>query len=112
MTARAARVAAAERASAASRFAREHWPRLLFGAVVLYVFFGNAGFRSLIANWMELRRLQGEIVQLDRDEKDLDARLKALRTGDGAVERAARRDLGYIKKGEIEYRFPPPEKKP
>lgn len=106
MTARAARVAAA------ARFAREHWPRLLFGAGVLWVFFGNAGFRSMVGNWLELRRLQREIVQLDHDEKDLDARLKSLRSGDGAVERAARRDLGYIKKGEIEYRFPPPEKKP
>jgi cell division protein FtsB len=106
MTARAARPAAA------AEFARRHWPRLLLGGGLLYVFFGNAGFRSLVSNWLELRRLRGEIVQLDRDEKDLDAKLKSLRAGDGAVERAARRDLGYIKKGEIEYRFPPPEKKP
>lgn len=106
MTAKAARL------QAAAGFAREHWPRLLLGAGLFYVFFGNAGFRSLVRNWLELRRLRGEIVQLDKDEKDLDAKLKALRSGDGAVERAARRDLGYIKKGEIEYRFPPPEKKP
>ena len=106
MTAKAARWAAA----AAS--AREHWPRLLAGAGLLFVFFGNAGFRSMVANWMELQRLKGEISQLDNDEKELDVRLKAMRAGDGGVERAARRDLGYIKKGEIEYRFPPPEKKP
>jgi cell division protein FtsB len=54
--------------------------------------------------------LRSEIIQLDRDEKALEAKLKALRTGDGPIERAARLDLGYIKKGEIEYRFPPPEK--
>jgi cell division protein FtsB len=96
----------------AREFAREHWPRLLVGAALVWVFFGNAGFRSMVSNWLELRRLRGEIVALDRDEKDLDSRLKALRSGDGGVERAARRDLGYIKKGEIEYRFPPPEKKP
>jgi cell division protein FtsB len=96
------------RASAAA-FAREHWPRLAAVALLLVVFFGNSGFRSLVANWRELRRLHGEIADLERDEKDLDARLKALRAGDG-VERAARRDLGYIKKGEIEYRFPPPGK--
>jgi len=105
MSGKAARAAAAE-------FAREHWVRLLVGAGLCWVFFGNAGFRSLVSNWLELRRLRGEISALDRDEKDLDAKLKALRSGDGAVERAARRDLGYIKKGEIEYRFPPPEKKP
>ena len=106
MTARAARWAAAQ------SFVLENWPRLLLGAGLFLVFFGNAGFRSMVSNWMELRRLKGEIVQLDRDEKDLDERLKALRAGDGGVERAARLDLGYIKKGEIEYRFPPPGKKP
>ncbi|MFI5349812.1 MAG: septum formation initiator family protein [Elusimicrobiota bacterium] len=104
--------AKAARGAAAAAFAREHWPRLLAAAALLYVFFGNAGFRSMVSNWMELRRLKSEIVALDHDEKDLDVKLKALRSGDGGVERAARRDLGYIKKGEIEYRFPPPEKKP
>jgi cell division protein FtsB len=104
--------AKAARGEAAAAFAREHWPRLLAATALLYVFFGNAGFRSMVSNWLELRRIKTEIVALDRDEKDLDAKLKALRAGDGGVERAARRDLGYIKKGEIEYRFPPPEKKP
>lgn len=103
--------AKAARATAVVEYAREHWPRLLAIAALLYVFFGNAGFRSMVANWMELRRLKGEISTLARDEKDLDEKLKALRAGDGGVERAARRDLGYIKKGEIEYRFTPPEKK-
>ena len=102
----------AARTAAMAEFAREHWVRLLVGAGLLYVFFGNAGFRSLVSNWLELRRLKNEIVQSEREEKDLAAKLKALRSGDGGVERAARRDLGYIKKGEIEYRFPPPEKKP
>ncbi len=101
----------AARLAAAADFAREHWARVLAGAALLAVFFGNAGFRSLVSNWRELRRLHAQIDQLRGDEKDLDAKLAALRTGNGAVERAARRDLGYIKKGEIEYRFPPPEDK-
>ena len=91
-----------------ARLAREHGPRALAAGALLAVFFGNAGFRSLVGNWRELHRLHGEIANLERDERDLDARLKALRAGDSGVERAARRDLGYIKKGEIEYRFPPP----
>ena len=95
----------------ASDFFRANWGRLLTGAGLLLVFFGNAGFRSLTRNWFELRRLNQEIVALQREEKDLDGRLKAMRSGDGPVERLARRELGYIKKGEIEYRFPPPEKK-
>lgn len=100
-----------DRARRASDYVRVHWGRLLTGGALLVVFFGNGGFRSLTRNWLELRRLNKEIISLEREEKDLDARLKSLRSGDGPVERLARRELGYIKKGEIEYRFPPPEKK-
>ena len=98
------------RLASAAEFAREHWARFLIGIGVFWVFFGNAGFRSMVSNWLELRRLRAEIVQLDRDEKELNEKLKSIRSGDGAVERSARSELGYIKKGEIEYRFPPPEK--
>jgi len=100
-----------DRARRASEFLRAHWGRLLTGGVLVFVFFGNGGFRSLTRNWLELRRLNKEIVALQAEEKELDGRLKALRSGDGPVERLARRELGYIKKGEIEYRFPPPAKK-
>lgn len=100
-----------KRARLASDVVRANWGRLLAGAVLLVVFFGNGGFRSLTRNWIELRRLNKEILALQGEEKELDGRLKALRAGDGPVERLARRELGYIKKGEIEYRFPPPEKK-
>jgi cell division protein FtsB len=89
---------------------KENWRRLALGAGVLAVFFGNAGFRSLVSNWLELRRLRGELARLEREEKELDSQLKSLRSGEGPVERLARRELGYIKKGEIEYRFPPPGK--
>jgi cell division protein FtsB len=90
---------------------REYWLRLVVAAGLGAVLFGNSGFRSLFGNWRELRRLQGDIANLARDERDLNERLKSLRAGDGGVERSARLDLGYIKKGEIEYRFPPPAKK-
>lgn len=100
-----------ERAARAADFARAHWGRLLLAGGLLAALFGNSGFRSLAGNWLELRRLNKEIAGLEREEQRLDAELKALRAGDGPVERLARRELGYIKKGEIEYRFSPPEKK-
>ena len=100
-----------ERTRRARDFVRAHWGRLFVGAGLFVVFFGNGGFRSLTRNWLELRRLNREIFALKREEQELDGRLKALRSGDGPVERLARRELGYIRKGEIEYRFPPPEKK-
>lgn len=98
------------RARAAALWLRENGVRIAIASGVLAVFFGNAGFRSLVSNWLELRRLKSELVHLEHEEKELDGQLKALRSGEGPVERLARRELGYIKKGEIEYRFPPPEK--
>lgn len=99
------------KARAAAGWLRDNWGRLALAAGVLAVFFGNAGFRSMVSNWLELRRLKGELVRLEREEKELGVQLSALRSGEGPVERLARRELGYIKKGEIEYRFPPPEKR-
>ena len=91
-------------------FAREHWPRLLLTAALLAVFFGNQGFQSLVRNWLELRRLRGEISSLRSREADLDRSLRLLRSGHGQLERAARKELGFIKKGEVEYRFEPPSR--
>lgn len=57
---------------------------------------------------MELRRLRREIVAMTQDEAKLTQRLLALRAGSTSFEGLARKELGYIKPGEIEYRFPPP----
>ena len=82
--------------------------RLAVALGLLAVFFGNQGFRSLVRNYLELRGLKQEIAALETEEKRSAERLKLLRSGDSSVERLARRELGYVRKGEIEYRFPPP----
>ena len=100
-------VNAARRAQALAFF-KAQWPRLLISTAVVAVFFGNQGFRSLVRNYLELRQLKREIALLEREEGRHAQRLKLLKAGDGSIERMARRELGYVKKGEIEYRFPPP----
>ena len=89
-------------------FIRRHWLRFLVAAVLLIVFFGNQGFIGLVRNYKQLRRLRQEIAALEREEASLSERLKVMRSGDASLERLARKELGYIKKGEIEYRFTPP----
>ncbi|MBI5209471.1 MAG: septum formation initiator family protein [Elusimicrobia bacterium] len=89
-------------------FVQRHWTRILLSAFLLAVFFGNQGFRSLVRAWIELRHLRSEIVQLEREQAKLSRRLPSGRGGDFALERLARRELGFVKPGEIEYRFPPP----
>ena len=91
--------------------ARDHWGRILFYALLAAVFFGNQGFRSLVKNWLELRRLRSEIVSLERQQEQLEGKHKSLRSGDIPLERMARKELGFIKPGEIEYRFTPPGRK-
>lgn len=88
--------------------ARDNWPRLAVSAALVIVFFGNGGFRSLVRNWMELRKLDHELSDLRKQEDVESSRLKLLKSGDSSLERLARSELGYIKKGEVEYRFPPP----
>jgi cell division protein FtsB len=94
----------------AREFARDNWARLAATAILLGVFFGNSGFRALVGNWWQLRRLKTELAALEKEEVMHAERLKLVRAGDRALERMARRELGYVRKGEIEYRFPPPEK--
>ncbi len=93
---------------AALEAARDNWPRLALTAVLVVVFFGNGGFRSLVSNYLEMRRLNHELADLRRQEQAESSRLATLKSGDASLERLARRELGFIKKGEIEYRFPPP----
>ncbi len=89
-------------------FLRRHWRRLLGGAIFAFVLLGNQGFRGLVRNWLELRRLHLEIAELKAKEEGEAGRLKALRSGGASFERLARKELGFIREGEIEYRFAPP----
>ena len=76
------------------------------GAALLL--FGNEGFRTLVSSKLRLRELNGRIEELGREEESLRERIRAVKEDDHALERAVRRELGYQKPGEIEYRFPPP----
>ena len=84
------------------------WPRLVLSALILGALFGNQGFRSMVSNWIELRELRRELGELDCEQARLSRRLRAARGNGLALERLARRELGYVRPGEIEYRFPPP----
>jgi cell division protein FtsB len=100
--------AALPRRDRTKTFLMNNWPRLAISFALLAVFFGNQGFRSLVRNYIELRSLKKDLVALENEERHSSERLKLLRSGDVSVERMARRELGYVRKGEIEYRFPPP----
>lgn len=71
---------------------------------------GNQGFRKAVSNALLLRRIERTDAELLREEARLYKELVAARSDDYALEDAARGELGYLKPGEVEYRFPPPKK--
>ncbi|MBI5202941.1 MAG: septum formation initiator family protein [Elusimicrobia bacterium] len=91
---------------------RPWWRRgWVWGSVALVVvMFGNSGFRRLISRWRELRKLKHELAELKTEEAKLQERIKSSQKAGPSLERAARKELGYLKPGEVEYRFPPPKK--
>lgn len=88
---------------------RKRWLRVAAGAGLFAVIAGNGGARSLVTSWLELRALKKEIAALEDEERRLEQRLKAMKGGDASLERLARQELGFVKKGEIEYRFTAPK---
>ena len=73
-----------------------------------FVLLGNKGFRNLVANYREYRALTAKKTRLEAQRTELAKQLKNIGENP-AVEQAARRELGLIRPGETEYRFPPPE---
>jgi len=80
-------------------------------AAIVIILFGNRGFRRLLSNTIYLRRLNSGIVALKEEQARLKARIAAVRGDDVELERVARKELGYLKSGEVEYRFSPPGKR-
>lgn len=91
-------------------FLRERWVPLLVAGILLFLVFGNSGFDNLLRNYKELRHLRAELSALGVEEKSLQKKLHLIEHEDSYLERMARKELGYMKPGEMEYRFPPPQK--
>jgi cell division protein FtsB len=77
---------------------------LLLAALLL----GNKGFRTLVSSALHLRRLESQVAEAEAEEARLKAAIEAVKNDDLALESAVRRELGYQRPGEVEYRFPPP----
>ncbi|PIP83972.1 MAG: hypothetical protein CO113_16535 [Elusimicrobia bacterium CG_4_9_14_3_um_filter_62_55] len=93
-------------ARAITRRAAAVYGGLALAAVLLLV--GNRGFRTIISGHFQLRRLNAEMTRLEREEAELQARIDAVQHDDWALERVVRKQLGFRRDREIEYRFPPP----
>lgn len=90
---------------------RSRWIWAGAGVLAAVVLLGNSGVRSLVSSWWSLRGLRKDLASARREEEVLKGRIAAAKGDDRALERAARNELGLQRPGEIEYRFPPPEKR-
>lgn len=74
-------------------------------ALVLLFLFANQGFRKMMHNRKELKRLEAEIEKLEEQNILFKKELALSKHDLPYLERIARRELGLIQPGEIEYRF-------
>jgi cell division protein FtsB len=84
------------------------WPLIAAAALVSLV--ANRGFRRLAANALAIRRLDQRVQVLSKEEIELHSQIERLKRDDQTLESAARKELGFLKPGEVEYRFPPPKR--
>ena len=100
----------AARGGVLSRLPRRWLYAAAAGAAAL-ILLGNKGFRTVVKNTLLLRRIDSELAREEEDGKRLQKDISSVKTDDRALERVVRKELGYLKPGEVEYRFPPPDRK-
>ena len=83
--------------------------KYIFILLLAAFFLGNSGFRKLVKNYMEFRRLNTQKAELEREKVRLEKELKTMKEP-GHIEQTARKELGLKKPDELEYRFQPPKK--
>jgi cell division protein FtsB len=77
---------------------------IIVAAVPLFLF-ANAGFRTMVRRYWEIHTLKEEIVLLKRENMYLKREVYYLENDASYIERMARRELGLVAPGEVEYRF-------
>lgn len=87
----------------------KRWIKYILIAAIALFLFANQGFRNLVCNYMELRHLRKQRLHLEQEKVSIKKELELLNTQNDYIEKAARKELGLRKPGEIEYRFPPPK---
>jgi len=73
--------------------------------------FANVGFRELVLRTREKRRMARNLGQLREDHQALSQEWTRIQTDPSYTEYLIRKNLGYVKKGEVEYQVMKPKEK-
>ena len=85
---------------------------VLFLTVCLFLFlFGNSKFRRVVTGYFRMNKMKREVVNLEEENERLKQQIDLVKEDPFYIEEIARKELGLLKPGEIEYRFIKKEKK-
>ncbi len=90
-------------------FARAHrTPLLALGLALLLLqdVFGAHGVLAMRRSQKEAVQIRQEIKRLDEENRQLQDRVKALKTDPAAIERIAREEMGLARPGELIFKVP------
>ena len=82
----------------------------IIGVIVLLFLLLNEGSRKLVRRYWEIYKLKEQISQLQHENELLKKEIYLLENDSSYIERIARKELGLISPGEVEYRFKKEEK--
>lgn len=98
---------------------RRRYGRATLGLLVLVMLlhdvFGTHGFLAMRKTQGEIKRVQANLDQLNKENQELEQEVKDLKTDPRLIEKIARDDLGLARPGEVIIRIPPgqlPEQPP
>jgi len=69
--------------------------------------FGNHGVLAMRRSQQEAREVQRQIDQMNEENRQLEAKVKALKTDPQAIERIAREEMGLARPGEYIFKIQP-----
>jgi cell division protein FtsB len=79
---------------------------VIIGIVALILFLlANGGSRTMFRRYWEMHRLRLELEQLKKENALLRKEAYFLEEDSSYIERIARKELGLVSSGEVEYRF-------
>jgi cell division protein FtsB len=97
----------------------EEWRRLgtgaavvLIAALLLHAMFGANGMVVYRQKRADMLSMQKEVERLQRENNEYADRIKALKSDPAAIEKEAREQLHYTRRGEVVYVAPEPAVKP
>ena len=91
-------------------FLRRNWIWFAAAALALLLLqdvFGNHGVLAMRRSQQEAREVQRQIDQMNEENRQLEAKVKALKTDPQAIERIAREEMGLARPGEYIFKIPP-----